>query len=168
MMKIFKKNKIKSGYALLELLFYIAFFAVLSLIVIDAMVVMAGSFKETTLQAELMQGGTIMERMSREIRQAYDINSISANDLKLNTKDSSGADKTVEFLLSGSNLQLLENAVFTGNLNTPNISITALTFTQITTAKGKAVKVFFTIKSANDTLGRTQDFYDTIALRGSY
>jgi len=162
------KNKKKNGYALLELIFYISLFVILSTVVINAMFTMAKSFKETALQAEWMQGGTIMERISREIRQAYDINSISPSDLKLNTKDIYGSNKIVEFLLSSSNVQLLENNIFIGNLNTPKIVVTGITFTQITTAKGKAVKIILTIKSANDTLGRTQDFYDTIVLRGDY
>ena len=156
------------GYAVLELLFYISLFVVLSLVVIDAMITMARSFKETAIQAELVQSGTIIERISREIRSSYDINSISTTDLVLNTTDSGGVNKTVEFLLSGSNLQLLENSILTGNLNTPNIVITALTFTQITTAKGKAVKVSLTLRSTNDKLARTQDFYDTVVLRGNY
>jgi len=174
MIKISKKNKNKNGlpaqagYAVLELLFYISLFAILSLVVINTMITMAKSFKETALQAEWVQSGTIIERISREIRQAYDINSISSSDLKLNTKDISGANKIVEFLLSSSNVQLLENNIFIGNLNTPKIVVTGLTFTQITTAKGKAVKILLTIKSTNDILNRTQDFYDTIVLRGSY
>ena len=109
-----------------------------------------------------------MERMSREIRQAYSINSISSSDLKLDTKDDAGANKTVEFLLSGNSLQLLENNVLTGNLNSPNITVMALTFTQITTAKGQGVKIFLTVKSNNDASSRNQDFYDTVVLRGKY
>ncbi|TSC78051.1 MAG: Uncharacterized protein G01um101424_185 [Parcubacteria group bacterium Gr01-1014_24] len=163
-----KTKSYKRGYAILELLFYIAFFSVLSLVVINAMITMARSFRENAIQMELMQNGVIMEKISREIRPAYGINSISLSNLKLNTKDNLGAEKTVEFLLSGSNLQLLENNILTGNLNTPNIVVTGLTFTQITTVKGKAVKILLTVKSVNDALGRTQDFYDTIVLRGSY
>jgi len=151
------------GYAILELLFYIAFFAVLSLVVINAMITMTRSFRETSIQGELIQSGVIMERISREVRQAYDISSIN-----LSSTDSSGANKTVEFLLSGSNLQLLENSTLIGNLNTPNIAVTALSFTQITTTKGKAVKVILTVKSNSDALARTKDFYDTIVLRGGY
>jgi type II secretory pathway pseudopilin PulG len=163
-----KKNKTRNGYAVLELIFYISLFAILSVVVINTMLTMSKSFKETALQAELVQSGTIMERISREIRQAYGIATISASDLVLNTKDNSGANKTVEFLLSGTNLQLLENNILTGNLNTPKIVITALNFTQITTAKGKAVKIFLTVRSSNDMQNRTHDFYDTVVLRGDY
>ena len=156
------------GYVLLETIFYIILFVILSVAVIDAMITMTRALKETAIQAELMQGGNVMERISREIRGAYGINSISASDLKLNTKDSNGVNKTVEFLLSSSNVKFLENGGFTGNLNTSDIVITALTFTQINTTKGIAIKIFLTIKSNHDIQNRTENFYDTIVLRGDY
>lgn len=156
------------GYSVLELVFYIALFATISLVVINAMITMTKAFKETSIQTEFVQSGVIMERMSREIRQAYDISSITATDLVLNTTDSLGANKTVRFLLSGTNLQLFENAVLVGNLNPPNIVVTGLTFSQITTTKGKAVKIVLSLRSSNDASNRVKDFYDTVVLRGVY
>jgi len=158
----------KNGYTILELLFYITFFSIFSFVVINAMITMSRSFRETSIQGELVQSGLIMERMSREIRAAYGINSINANDLVLNTKDDADVNKTVKFSLSGSNIQLIENNVVTGNLNTSNIIITDLTFTQITTIAGKAVKIVLSVRSSNDSLNRIVDFYDTIVLRGDY
>ncbi|MBI3305822.1 hypothetical protein HYZ82_01660 [Candidatus Nomurabacteria bacterium] len=170
-MKILKlelKNWQK-GYAILELLFYMSFFLVISIVVIDSMIIMTKTFKETSIQRDLTQGGVIMERISREMRQAYDISAISASDLTLNTTDIfSGADETVQFLLSGSDIQLLENAALTGNLNLPNVAVAGLSFTQITTVSGKAIKILLTVRSTNDALNRTADFYDTVVLRGSY
>ena len=161
--------KIKnSGYALLETLFYIALLAIFSIAIVNAIIVMTRSFKEVAIQSELMQGGAIMERMTREIKQAKSISIIGANDLKLNTEDSAGAAKTVEFLLSGANIQLLENDALSGNLNTSNLAVSNLTLTQIITLNGEAVKVSLTLSSSHDALSRAYDFYDTIALRGSY
>ncbi len=165
--KIKIKNQ-RGGYVLLETIFYIALFAILSIAVIDALATMTKSFKETTIQAELMQGGDIMERISREIRQASSVNSISTNDLKLSSVSSVGVNKTIEFLLSGSDIQLLENGSFVANLNTQNLTVVSLTFTQINTVKGVAVKVFLRVMSKHDTSEREQDFYDTVVLRGSY
>ena len=162
-------NKKKNGYAVLELLFYIAFFAIFSIIAINSMIIMAKSFKETAILTELAQSGAIMERMSREIRQAYGIDFTStATDLKLNTKDSSGVNKTMEFKFVNPNIQLWDSGSNIGNLNPPNIVVTALAFTQITTGNGKAVKISLTIKSTRDSSNRLQDFYDTVTLRGSY
>lgn len=165
-----RKNikKTSSGYFLVEALFYISLLAIFSIAIVNSIIVMTKSFKETAVQAELMQGGAIIERISREIKQANSISTISAGDLKLNTKDSAGAAKTVEFLLSGSNIQLLENSVLSGNLNTSNLAVSNLTFTQVVTANGEAVKVFLTLSSTHDVLGRAHDFYDTAVLRGGY
>lgn len=162
-----ESKALSGGYAILELLFYISFFATLSLVVIDAMIIMSKSFKETSIYSELVQSAAVMERMSRDIRQAISINSISASDLVLN----SGVNKTTEFKFVSSNIELWENTgtnTLVGNLNSPNITVTDLSFTEITTAKGKAVKVILSFRSNNDSLARVQTFYDTIVLRGSY
>ncbi len=162
------KNTKEGGYTIIELLFYISLFIVSSILVINSMVVMSRSFRETALQVELLQGGSIMERMSREIRQSLAINTITASSLKLNTKDGSGVSKTVEFVLSGSNVRLLDNNVFIGNLNTPNMVVTTLSFTQINSTVSKAIKIDLSVRSGNDNLNRIFNFYDTIVLRGSY
>ena len=168
MMKIIKKKK-DGGYAVLELLFYISFFGVLSLLAINAMITMARSFKETTIQAEFVQSGAIMERMSREIKQAYDIDVTStATDLKLNVKDSAGVSKIVELKLVSPNIELWDAGANIGNLNPPNITVTSLAFTQITALEGKSVKIVLSVRSNNDTQARVQDFRNTVVLRGSY
>lgn len=164
----FSKIPQNKGYTLLETIFYIVLFAILSISVINSMIIMTKAFKETTIQAELTQGGKIMERISREIRQAYQINSINTNSLKLNTTNDAGTNKTVEFSLSNSNVRFLENDIFIGNLNTQNIVVTNLVFTQINTTKGSAVKIVLTVRSNNDLLNRNRDFYNTVVLRGDY
>jgi len=161
--------KIKnSGYALIETLFYIALLAIFSIAIVNSIIIMTKSFKETTLQAELMQGGTIIERISREVRQANSIATISSTSLKVNTVDGDGNPKTVEFLLSGTDIQFLENGALTGNLNTGNVIIGGLSFEQILTTNGVAVKMTLTLSSSHDKLLRESDFYDTVVLRGSY
>ncbi|MSU44593.1 hypothetical protein EXS45_00160 [Candidatus Nomurabacteria bacterium] len=163
MNKIYIKNK-KNGYVILELLFYISFFAVLSLVVINSMIIMTHAFRETMIQAELLRSGSIMERMSREIRGSYDLSS----DDPSATMGAADPNRTIEFVLSGTDINYLENGVLVGNLNTPNIVVTTLSFTPMTTVKGKAVKMLLTVRSKNDALNRTVNFYNTIVLRGSY
>ncbi|MEK7128046.1 MAG: hypothetical protein AAB933_00575 [Patescibacteria group bacterium] len=163
-----ESKALSGGYTILELLFYIAFFTTFSLLVINAIIMMTKSFKETSIYGELAQGGVIMERIAREIRQAENINSIGANDLILNTKGFIDSEKTVEFKFVSPNIQFWDAGSNIGNLNSPNIAITGLAFTEIITAKGKAVKVVLSIYSNNDSLARVQNFYDTIVLRGGY
>ena len=134
----------------------------------NSLIVMTKAFKETSIKTDLIQSSGIMERISREIRQAYGVNTISASDLKLNTKDENGNNKTVRFLLSGTNIEFFENDILTGNLNTPNIEVTAVSFTEITSAQSKAIKISFSVQSIKDSADRVVDFYDTIVLRGDY
>lgn len=153
---------------MIELLFYISIFAVVFLIMINSIMVMTRSFRETSVNTDIIQSSNIMDRISREIRKAESIHTISTNSLKLNTTNDAGTATTVQFSLSGSNIVFYDNDVLLGNLNSPNVSVTALTFTQITTAKGAAVKVFMTVVSNNYGSTRAENFYDTIVLRGNY
>ncbi|OGI86095.1 hypothetical protein A3A01_01565 [Candidatus Nomurabacteria bacterium RIFCSPLOWO2_01_FULL_39_17] len=161
-------QKVKGGYTLVEILFYIALFSVLTLAIINSFVTMTKAFKEISIQSDLVQSSLAIERMSREIRQAYGINSITTSDLKLNTKDELDNNETVRFLLSGSDIQLFENDVLTGNLNTPNIQVVNLSFTQITTVNGNAIKISLSVKSGRDMTNRVENFYNTVLLRGDY
>lgn len=166
-MKFIKYNKKNGGYSIVELIFYVALFSFVSLAVINSILTMTKSFKETGTYAEVMKGGDIMERISREVRRATGVASISVNDLKINTKNDAGVAKTMEFILDNSNVQLFENDVFTGNLNTDNLTISALTFSQIITTKGMAIKITLTVNSKSK-IDSSESFYSTIVLRGDY
>ncbi len=163
-----EKKHTNKGYTLVEIIFYVALFAVMSVAVINAMLIMSRSFRERLITSDLTEGGNVMERMVREVRKANDITSISSTDLNLSTTDDSGNSKTLEFLQSGNNIQLLENGVLTGNLNSPNLYVVSLSLTQITSTNGKAVKISISVRSNNDQAGRAVDFNDTVALRGVY
>ena len=93
---------------MMETLFYISLFAVLSIILFNVMIVMAKSFKETRVQAELMQGSTIMERITRELRGATDF-SCPSNVLSINTLDDSDNPKTINFTFSNSNIGVVDS-----------------------------------------------------------
>ncbi|PJA97016.1 MAG: hypothetical protein CO129_03460, partial [Ignavibacteriales bacterium CG_4_9_14_3_um_filter_34_10] len=73
-----KKEK-NNGYTLVEILFYISIFGILSLVVINSMIVMTKAFRETTINRDIMQAGNIMERMSRDIRRSNMVLSMNVN-----------------------------------------------------------------------------------------
>lgn len=163
------KKKSRGGYAIIETIFYISIFVVLSIAIINSMIYMAKYFKETKVQRELSEGASVIERLSREIRNAYDITSITPTSLKLTTEGEEGTPtKTIDFILSGGEVQMLDDNALVGNINSANITVTALSFTQINTTEGKAVRVTLTVQSESDLLGRTADFFNTVALRGLY
>ncbi len=152
----------------MELIFYIALFGTLSLLVINGLMSMTTSFRETMIQREISNSAGILERISRDIRQANDITTISEDSIILSTTDQAGDPKTVQFSLNGNNVELRENNILIGNLNTPNIEVGALSFTELTTTRGRAVRIFMAISSTKDIHEREYYFYNTIVLRGSY
>ncbi len=166
-MRIIKKITQK-GFSLVEMIFYIALFTIITIVVVNALISMTKSFRETSIQADLVGSSSVMERITREVRQAYNISSISTSDATLQTTDESDNNKTIRFLLSGTNVQIFENDVLIGNLNSPSIRVTSLSFTQITTSHSKAIKISMSVISNKDASNRVENFYDTVVLRGSY
>lgn len=163
-----KKNK---GFTLIEMLFYIAIFVVLFLVLIESFIVMTNSFKSKNLNSSFTQATFIMERLTSEIRYANGIGSIATTDITLNTKDSVGTPKTVRFVKDDKNLVLYENGVLIDNLNNFNMGINDISFTKIETPKGLGIKVFLRVqpKNASGFIGtKTKDFYNTVILRNSY
>lgn len=161
----YKKNV---GNTLLETLFYISLLTAMSILIINSLVVMTKAFRETAVQRDFSQGVQIMEKISREIRLAKSINTISTTSLKLNTTDDAGGSLTKTFSLVDGDLKVYENDVLLDNLNSQNISINDLSFNEIDTTVGGAVKVSFGVNSKRDSQGREENFYDTIVLRGKY
>ena len=64
----------KSGFTLVEMIIYVAFFAILSVLATEALMVVMKSFYTLRLTQNINQSATTaLERMSREVRNAYDI-----------------------------------------------------------------------------------------------
>jgi type II secretory pathway component PulJ len=164
----------KSGFTLVEMIIYIAFFAILSILAIEALMVVMRSFYTLRLTQNINQSATTaLERMSREVRNAYDIDTagstFNANPghLTLRTKDAGGANTTVEFYVNGSQIGIKEGGVDKGSLMEKSTTVTNLIFRQITTANSKAIKIEMSLHDTHGVLSRDAVFYDTILLRGS-
>jgi len=163
------------GYSLAETLIYLALFVILSVVVINALLTIVKLFPAIRSNKDLLDSGeSAMERMTREIREATSVDSAnstlgtSPGVLQLNTTDAAGAAKIVKFTTANSVLQIYENGTLSGNLIGGNTQVTNLVFTQITTAKSKAVKISLTLQDTRNTKHPSQSFYDTIIMRGSY
>lgn len=169
----FTRHK-KSGFTLVEMIIYIAFFAILSILAIEALMVVTKSFYTLRLTQNINQSATTaLERMSREVRNAYDIDTASSTFntnpgyLVLRTKDASGANTTVEFYVNGNQIGIKEGGVDKGSLMAKSTTVTNLVFRQITTANSKAIKIEMSLHDTHGVLSRDAVFYDTILLRGS-
>lgn len=166
---IFKnRKKLVSGYTLIEVLFYVVLFALLSIVLLDSLISMTGLFMKTITNRDIVQGATIMENISRELKQANNF-SFASNILTVNTEDDAGVSKTIIYTFSNSNIGI-EGTLYgdLGNLNSPNISVTSFSVSTINTLKSKAAKINLTIGSNRDSESQTENFQNTVVLRGSY
>ncbi len=176
-----KYNKSQLGFSLIEVVVYVSIFAMLSVVVINSYIVIVASFNRTQTNRDLQESGnTVMERISREIRQAKSVtvgNSVlgsTPGTLEMATTDSSGTAGTVRFVLSSGAVFIYNT--FNGNtLGTPignlvgqNVTATSLIFRQMTTTAGTGVKVELTVRDSRGKEHKTENFYDTVMLRGDY
>ena len=167
-MRIFLKKHNK-GYSLIEIIFYISIFVVLSLVVINALIVMTKAFKENNIQADIVTSSSIIERISREIKQASSVSNMSTNDLTVMVPNEVDAlVRPVRFLLSHGNVELYDNGVLVDNLNSNDVIVDDLTFSSVLTTTSAVVKINLSVSSVRDPLGRVYDFQNTVVLRGSY
>jgi Tfp pilus assembly protein PilW len=160
----------KKGYSIVEILVYLAIFTAMSVLVINSFIVIISSFNTTNMNRKLLEAGSVpMERISREIRQAETIGVDSTGDtLVLNTHDSLGNNLVIKFALEGSQLNLYKDDVLQAGLLGQNMSITSLVFRRITTTQSEAVKIEMTIQYEEGKDTKSENFYNTIVLRGGY
>lgn len=170
-MNIQKKN----GYSIVEILVYLAIFTTMSIMVINYFIVVLGSFHTTRANRDLLESGaTSIERIAREVRQADSVDivnstlSSSPGALQLNSTDSSGNPMIIKFSVTNGALNLYEDGSLIGNLLSENISVTTLVFRRIVTANGEAVKIELTLQSTDSDNSQSENFYNTIILRGGY
>lgn len=169
------RHSSQRGFTLVEMILYITFFAMLSVLTVDATILMMKSFYTLRINQNVSQSATTaMERMSREIRNAYDFDSLnstfgtSPGRLTLNTKDDLGANTTIEFYVDGANqLNMKVGGVDMGQLMSKTVTVTNLIFQSITTANSKAIKMEMTLSDSRPGISKTMKIYDTIVLRGS-
>jgi len=171
---LIRLHSTQKGFTLIETIIYIAAFSMLSLAAMQATIVIMKSFYTLRLNQSVNVSATVaLERMSREIRNAYDVDTLNSifstnpGRLVLMTKDDLGANTTVDFYVSGSNLSMRVGGVENGSLLTKMVTVPNLIFRPITTTNSKAVKVEMTLHDSRATSTQSTNFYDTIVLRGS-
>ena len=165
-----KKSSIR-GYSIIEILVYLAIFTAISILVINLFITILSSFNTANVNRKLLESGQMsMERMTKEIRQAKNIDiSNSTNDsLQLNSTDVSGNNVVIKLANISGNLDLYKDGVLIGGLFSENVSLTKLIFRRITTIHGEAVKIEMTLLYSDGRNIKSENFYNTVILRGEY
>lgn len=153
----------QTGYSLLELLIYIALFTIISVLLIRSLVVIMRTYASAQANRRLQNNGeVILERISREVRDAKSISSgtfsVSPGTLTL-----IGDDGTVSFAVVNGALEINDGGTV-GALSTSAVAITTLIFRKIETPNGEGVKTELMLTTTNSTLKSTS-FYSTTLLR---
>ena len=169
-------NKNIKGSSLLETLIYAAILGMVAVFATGSILAMMKSYSSVKLSRDLNFSASVaMERMTNEIRLANDIDdagsafAASPGKLKLNTVDGAGNPTTIEFFLSGTGVFVKDGTGVSEALTSSTTEITSLIFNKITSsAISKAVKLSLTAKAKGGRIEKTEKFYNTAILRGSY
>ncbi|KKT21256.1 MAG: hypothetical protein UW04_C0007G0008 [Parcubacteria group bacterium GW2011_GWB1_43_8] len=169
-----KKNSL--GSSLLETLIYAAILGMVAVFATGSILAMLRSYSSVKMSRDLNFSTSVaMERMANEIRLANNIDDAgsvfdaSPGKLKLDTVDGSGLATTIEFFLSGAGIFVKEGSGASEALTASSTEITSLIFNKITSsAVSKAVKISLIAKAKGGRMEKTEKFYNTAILRGSY
>lgn len=161
------------GYTLMELVVYVAVFAFLSVVVVNAILAVTGSFLAIRTERNVnTAASTAMERVVREVRLAESVDILNSTfdthpgRITLNTTDINGVATTVEFYVESGQLKVREGGADAGELTPVTVVIDTFVARLITAGSVQAVKIELTIHDARG--GNAKTFYNTALLRGSY
>lgn len=160
----------QSGYSLLELVIYIALFALLSLVLIRSLFTVMKTYKTASQYRTLQNNGEIvMERITRETRLGNLITTsacpTNSNSVTITSKDDSGNSKTVSFALTSDQLKLTDQDGNTAALSNTRVSVQTANFCSFSTPVGTGLKVFISLTTTS-TPSIQANFYSTVLIRG--
>jgi type II secretory pathway pseudopilin PulG len=161
----FKKNKCRHlGFSLVEMLVYLGIMVVITVTLVQSFIVVLKSNRVSFADSVLRNSGyLIMENIIREVRSSKDIGLCSSDVIQL-TQDTNN----ISFSRSNGLLKLTEDGIDKGFLNSKGTEVLSLSCNQIDTGKSKAVKIKLTLNTEIGGQEKSESFYSTVILRGSY
>jgi Tfp pilus assembly protein PilW len=165
-----KRINYSKGYSMVELLVYITLFILISVVVTQSLLFVMKTYANARSFRTLQQNSElVMERLTREIRQSDTISvagsvfGSSPGTLTITGSDVSNVPYTDVFSVVGGAVQLSVNGV-ASNLSSGEVSVSNLTFWNITTTGSKAIRVQLTLTTINKPIV-TKTFYTTVIMR---
>ena len=167
-MKYFRRIHLQEGVTLLEVVLYIGIVTILlSAIIPFAWNIIEGGVKSATGQEVFTQGQYVANRITFEIRNASDINSVSPTQISLATANPATNPTIISLNAGVINLQQGSSTPIA--LNSVNTTIPSLTFTNYSSADGKTqnIQYVFTIKANYAGAGTRQEYNASVNMEGS-
>ena len=173
------RNKKDNGFSLIETIIYTAILAVTTIFVVNSLLKTVSAFNSFRVSKQINASAiSAMEKMTREIKSADQVDKINSvfdtNPSKLiinKTDPNTGAPAVIEFSVSNSRLTIKKDNDAPIALTSSGTEVINLIFRQVATStnqRSEAIKIEMTIKSGYGNYQKTENFYDTIVLRGSY
>ncbi len=159
------------GFTLVETILYIFVLTIIVSITTLSVTTSFKFFEEIKSNRNIIDSSVVaMERISREIKQADSVDSVSpvfgtsSGSLYISTTES-GTTYTRSFAVSGGEIVLSQNGTVVGSLTSSNnVTINSLIFYRIVTSRGDAIRVVLTVSDTSSS-PRSVTFYNTINLR---
>lgn len=166
----------KSGFSLVEMLIYIGLLAAIFTATVIMLVNLTSTYRVLKVSKDIdLSAATVMQRISSEIKAADSVNVAQSNlgtttapALALDTYTGGGASTIVKFFVSNNLLRVSEGGTDLGPLTASTTRVSRLIFYSITASSSDAVRVELTLQSGTSTTLKTEKFYTTAVLRGSY
>ncbi len=162
----------KKGFTIIEIIIYTAIIAIIFVLVVNSLTVVIKAFNQGRVIIKINNSAeTAIERMTREIRFAYDIDASSTlGHLILNTYVlGTETPTTVEFYIDSGKLMIKEGVLPADQLTSSDLTVTNLVFRQINASSvSRAVKIEMTMQGFFGNYQKTENFYNTTILRKSY
>ncbi len=165
-----KKQNYSKGYSLIELVVYIALFVVISIVIVQSLVFVMKTYANARSFRALQQNGElVMERITREVRQSSSVTTASSvfgvnpGTLVVSGTDSGGSVYTDTFSVVSGAIQLSKTGTVS-TLSTNEVTVSGLTFWNITTTNSNAIKVKLDLTTVKAPIV-SKSFYSTIILR---
>lgn len=166
MLNRFKKNN--KGFSLVEMIVYLAIMTIITTTLVQSFVVVLKSNRNSFVDSIIRNSAySIMENIIREARASSDVNTCSSNLLSFTQKN----NNIVSFSISDGVVSFSEGIttqINKGPLNNSDIKVSNFSCNIINTLKSKAVKFKIDLSATIDGQQKTESFYSTVILRGSY
>jgi type II secretory pathway pseudopilin PulG len=162
-----KHNIYTQGFSLLEMIIYISLITVIFLLIVNTMLSFTSSYRQLAANRLLEHTAiNILERLSRDIRNAQAITINSSNDITV-TQSSGTVSTTTRIYLQSGNMLMDINGTYFGPLSVNGTQVTSLTFTLATSSGSSAVKIDMTAQGTSGTVTRVKSFHSTIIAKES-
>lgn len=162
-----KSLKLQSGYSIIEIIIYIAVFAVVTIVVINAFLVLVSFFSQTRTNHSLLQNGnSALAIISKEIHASKSVRDgtstfgTSPGVLDLDSIDENNNTQIIKFSVSNGALNLSKDGTVVDTVLSPNVKVTTLIFRKTTTDKGVAIKTEMSLQDSKDKNAIIETFYN--------